>query len=85
MICDRCGLELLDKSDQNLALEGQWAWEKAVKDNGGKPRGLVPCMNYIRCRGEIILVDTNPIARCIYRFNRLFGRMIKAPRRRQKR
>ncbi len=27
LICDRCGLELTDKEDINLALEGKWAWE----------------------------------------------------------
>ncbi len=55
LICDRCGLELKDKDDVDIALEGEEAWEKAAKARGGKPRGIIPCKNYIRCGGEMQL------------------------------
>lgn len=53
LVCDRCGLELKDKEDIYLAYEGQWAWETACRERGVKPRGILPCKNYIRCSGEI--------------------------------
>ena len=53
LICDRCGLELTDREDINLALEGKWAWETAVRARGAEPRGIYPCKNYICCRGEL--------------------------------
>ncbi|MFC1940061.1 hypothetical protein ACFLXO_05195 [Chloroflexota bacterium] len=57
LVCDRCGLELTDKYDIELALEGQGAWEAAVKDRGNEPRGVYPCKNYIRCGGEMLVVE----------------------------
>ncbi len=56
LICDRCGLELTDREDINLALEGKWAWEAACRAWGVEPRGALPCKNYVRCGGEIVLV-----------------------------
>ena len=56
LVCDRCGLELEDKDGIDLALEGQGAWEAACRARGVKPRGILPCENYVRCGGEIVLV-----------------------------
>ena len=57
LVCDRCGLELTDKSDIEMALEGQGAWEAAMKVRGSKPRGVYPCKNYTRCGGEMLVVE----------------------------
>ena len=54
--CDRCGLELKDKDDLDAAYEGKDAWHDSVRARGGEPRGVLPCKNYVRCRGEIVLV-----------------------------
>ena len=58
LVCDRCGLELEDKDGIDLALEGQGAWEVACRARGAKPRGILPCENYVRCGGEIVLVTS---------------------------
>ncbi|MBA7469563.1 hypothetical protein ES703_104956 [subsurface metagenome] len=58
LVCDRCGLELTDREDINLALEGKWAWEAACRAHGVEPRGILPCKNYVRCGGEIVLVTS---------------------------
>ena len=55
LVCDRCGLELADKDGIDLALEGQGAWEVACRARGVEPRGVLPCENYARCGGEIVL------------------------------
>ena len=56
LVCDRCGLELTDKDDIYLALDGQGAWAAACRTHGIEPRGILPCKNYIRCDGEIVVV-----------------------------
>ena len=56
LVCDRCGLELADKDSIELAIEGKEAWEAACRARGVKPRGILPCENYVRCGGEIVLV-----------------------------
>ena len=61
LVCDRCGLELSDKDDIELALEGKWAWEAAVRARGIEPRGIIPCKNIVRCGGEIKLVEGNGV------------------------
>jgi len=58
LVCDRCGLELADKDGIDLALEGQGAWEAACRARGVKPRGILPCENYVRCGGEIVVVTS---------------------------
>ena len=58
LVCDRCGLEFLDKDDIDLAIEGKEAWEAACRARGVEPRGVLPCKNYIRCGGEIELVTS---------------------------
>ena len=58
LVCDRCGVELTDKDDIELAFEGKEAWEAACRARGVEPRGVLPCQNYIRCGGEIELVTS---------------------------
>jgi len=55
LVCDRCGLELTDIDDIDLAFEGKAAWEAMCRAHGVEPRGVLPCKNYVRCRGEIVL------------------------------
>ncbi len=57
LVCDRCGMELADKHDIELVLEGMDAWQAAVRARGAEPRGVFLCENYIRCGGEMELVD----------------------------
>ena len=83
MICDRCGLEILDKDDQYLALEGQQAWEKAARARGGEARGIMPCKNYIRCGGEIVLVDDKKTTRRNSRLKKVLSQPVKLLRKRQ--
>ena len=64
LVCDRCGLELTEKEDMSLALEGQWAWEVAVRARGAEPRGIIPCENFMRCGGEMKLVRDSRVIRC---------------------
>ena len=56
LVCDKCGLELTDKDDIELAIEGKEAWEAACRARGVEPRGILPCKNYARCGGEIEVV-----------------------------
>jgi len=56
LVCDRCSLELNKKDEIEMALEGQAAWEAAATARGMKPRGIMPCQNYVRCGGEMVLV-----------------------------
>ena len=58
LVCDRCGKELTDKDDIELALGGMETWQAAVRARGAEPRGVFPCENYVRCGGEMILVDS---------------------------
>ena len=58
LVCDRCGLELTDRDDIELAIEGKWAWEAACRVHGVEPRGILPCKNYVRCGGEIVLATS---------------------------
>jgi hypothetical protein len=55
LVCDRCGFELTEKDDINMAIEGSEAWGIAVRVRGLEPRGVYPCKNYIRCQGEMVL------------------------------
>jgi len=55
LVCDRCGAELDKREAIELALEGTAAWQASVRDRGDEPRGVFPCENYIRCRGEMII------------------------------
>jgi hypothetical protein len=55
--CDRCGLELTEKDDIDLVFEGMAAWHASARARGIEPRGILPCKNYVRCRGEIVEVN----------------------------
>ncbi len=57
LVCDRCGFELTEKDDVNLALEGSDAWQTACRGRSQEPRGVYPCKNYIRCQGEMLIVE----------------------------
>ncbi len=57
LVCDRCGYELTEKGDIDSALEGEAAWANAIRAKRSEPRGITPCKHFIRCGGEIILVD----------------------------
>jgi hypothetical protein len=60
LVCDRCGKEITDQYDIDLALAGMEAWRNSVKAKGMEPRGVFPCENYVRCGGEMIAVDDSP-------------------------
>ncbi len=64
LVCDRCGAELTDKYDIDLALEGKEAWEETVRASGAEPRGILPCEHFVRCNGEMKLVDDSMVVRC---------------------
>ncbi len=53
LVCDRCGEQLTDRADVELALEGKEAWEASVRARGDQPRGVFPCQNFVRCHGEM--------------------------------
>jgi hypothetical protein len=57
LVCDKCGFELTEKEEIGLALEGQEAWEMAVRARGENPRGVYPCKHYISCSGEMLIVE----------------------------
>ena len=54
--CYRCGYELSDREQVNTAYDGLAAWHAAARARGLKPRGVLPCKNYMRCGGEIVEV-----------------------------
>ena len=60
--CDRCGLELSDPEDIDLAMEGRDAWHASVRSWGREPRGVFPCENYMRCRGEMVGAEIHVLA-----------------------
>ncbi|MBI2836199.1 MAG: hypothetical protein HYX85_00705 [Chloroflexi bacterium] len=57
LICDRCGFELTGKNDVELALDGAESWQTAQRGRGEEPRGVFPCKNFIRCHGEMQLIE----------------------------
>ncbi|MBI2852764.1 MAG: hypothetical protein HYX84_06655 [Chloroflexi bacterium] len=57
LVCDRCGFELAGKADVELALDGTEAWQSSVRGRGEEPRGVFPCKNFVRCRGEMQIVE----------------------------
>ena len=63
LVCDRCGNELTEKDDVDLAFEGREAWAAAARARGTKPRGIIPCGNFIRCGGEMKVVIDNKFTR----------------------
>lgn len=63
LVCDRCEKELTEKDDVELALEGMEAWQATVRARCAEPRGVVPCENYIRCGGEMLLFKSKGVFR----------------------
>ncbi|MFC2072509.1 hypothetical protein ACFLUU_07415 [Chloroflexota bacterium] len=61
LVCDRCGKQLTDIDAVEIALEGKEAWEASVRACGGQPRGVFPCENFVRCHGEMKLVDSKRV------------------------
>ncbi len=57
LVCDRCGIELTEKYDVEMAIEGTETWQAAVRARGAEPRGVYPCKNFARCGGEMKLVN----------------------------
>ena len=57
LVCDKCGIELTEKYDLDQALAGRNTWSAAARARGAEPRGVIPCENFIRCGGEMILVN----------------------------
>ena len=74
LVCDRCGLEITEKEDIEIALEGKEAWTGAVRVRGGKPRGVLPCENYVRCAGEMESILDNGFLGRRWWARKLFGR-----------
>jgi len=74
LVCDRCGNELTEPYNIELALEGMEAWQASVRARGAEPRGLFPCEYYVRCGGEMIVSDDNITSRGYQRLRKLFRR-----------
>lgn len=72
LVCDRCGRELTQKDDVDLAFEGKNSWAESVKAMGGKARGVFPCEHIIRCSGQMIVVNDSLIARCFQGLKKFF-------------
>lgn len=70
LVCDKCGNELTEKFDVELALEGEEAWRETCRLRGTEARGVLPCEYYIRCRGEMILVRENKIIKTLKRITK---------------
>ena len=73
LVCDKCAVELTEQNDIDLALEGQEAWAATVRAQGGEPKGILPCEHFIRCGGEMKLVDDNWIVRRRRQLTKLLG------------
>jgi hypothetical protein len=56
LVCDKCGFELTELEDIELAFEGMDAWQEAQQKRGVEPRGVFPCKYYFQCQGEMIPV-----------------------------
>jgi hypothetical protein len=56
LVCDKCGFELDQREDINLALDGMEAWQDACRRRGEEPRGVFPCKYYFQCKGEMLTV-----------------------------
>jgi hypothetical protein len=56
LVCDKCGFELTEKEDIDLAFEGEAAWQEAQRSRGCEPRGIFPCKYHFQCKGELQFV-----------------------------
>ena len=72
LVCDRCGRELTGAYDIDLAFAGKEAWAARVRASGSEARGIFPCENYVRCGGEMIVVDDSTTVRSYRRLKKLF-------------
>ena len=54
LMCDKCGFQLTEKEEIELAMEGVEAWQNACLARGQKPRGYFPCKHYRNCEGEMM-------------------------------
>ena len=57
LVCDRCGKEVKDDVEIEQIIAGANAWINSARSRGTEPRGIFPCENYIRCGGEMVIVD----------------------------
>jgi hypothetical protein len=73
LVCDRCGRELTDPYEIELALDGMEAWRASVRARGEEPRGVFPCEYYVRCGGEMIAVDDSKGSKGLRKIKKLFG------------
>ena len=72
LVCDKCGQELTEKDEIDLALEGQEVWAVTARARGAEPRGIIPCKNFIRCSGEMKLVNDSKVGHFRQRLSNLF-------------
>ena len=61
LICNSCGMKLTDAEDVEVALEGKEGWEAVIRARGVDPKGVIPCENFVRCGGEMKIVDNSRI------------------------
>ena len=64
LICDRCGTELTEKYDIDLALEGKEAWAASARALGAEPRGIIPCEHFVHCSGQMKLANSRVVRWC---------------------
>jgi hypothetical protein len=57
LLCDKCGREITNPGDIDLVIAGMSAWQNSVRAKGEEPRGVFPCEHYIRCGGEMVIID----------------------------
>jgi hypothetical protein len=74
LVCDRCGRELSEPADIELVLAGMNAWQNSVRARGEEPRGIFPCEFYVRCGGEMIVMESRTGSGKPGLFKRLFKR-----------
>jgi len=72
LVCDRCGRELANPYDIEVALGGMEAWAARMRDSGSEARGIIPCEHYVRCEGEMIVVNDSITVRSYRRLKKLF-------------
>jgi hypothetical protein len=57
LVCDRCGREIKDEAEIDQIVAGADAWIASVRARGAEPRGIYPCKDYIRCGGEMVIIE----------------------------
>ena len=74
LVCDRCGRKLIEQDAIDMAFIGMEAWEASARARGEEPRGVIPCEHYVRCGGEMVLVDESSNSHWHQWLKKLFGR-----------